>query len=54
MSQARFVLTPEARHDLLEIWDYIAQESLDTADQVLARLYDSFTRLARAPGMGSR
>src|ERR1019366_3731561 len=24
VSQARFVLTPEARQDLLEIWDYIS------------------------------
>jgi plasmid stabilization system protein ParE len=34
----RFVLTPEARADLIEIWNYIAEDSLDGADKVLARL----------------
>lgn len=52
MSRPRFVLTAEARTDLLEIWNHIAEDSFDRADQVLARLYDTFTRLARTPGMG--
>ena len=52
MSRRRFVLTPEARADLIEIWNYIAEDSIDGADQVLARLYDAFTRLGRTPGMG--
>jgi len=47
-----FVVTPAARQDLLEIWNYIAEDSIDSADRVLARLYDSFTRLAQAPGIG--
>ena len=45
MSRRRFVLTPEARADLIEIWSYIAEDSIDGADQVLARLYDAFERL---------
>jgi plasmid stabilization system protein ParE len=52
MSRRRFVLTPQAREDLIGIWSYIAEDSVDGADQVLARLYDAFTRLAEAPGMG--
>ena len=52
MSRARFVVTPEARADLLDIWNYIAEDSIESADRVLARLYDAFTRLAEAPGMG--
>jgi toxin ParE1/3/4 len=48
----RFVLTPEARTDLVEIWNHIAEDSFDRADQVLERLYDTFARLAQAPGMG--
>ncbi len=48
----RFVLTPEARADLIEIWSYIAEDSIDAADQTLARLHDPFTRLGRTPGMG--
>jgi len=50
----RFVLTPEARADLIEIWNYIAEDSIDGADQVLARLYDALTRLGQTPGMGHR
>jgi plasmid stabilization system protein ParE len=52
MSWRRFVLTPEARADLIEIWNYIAEDSIDGADQVVARLYDAFTRLGQTPEMG--
>jgi plasmid stabilization system protein ParE len=52
MSRRRFILTPDARADLIEIWNYIAEDSIDNADQVLARLYDAFTRLGQTPGMG--
>jgi plasmid stabilization system protein ParE len=52
VSRRRFVLTPEARADLIEIRNYIAQDSIDGADQVLARLYDAFTRLGQTPAMG--
>jgi plasmid stabilization system protein ParE len=48
----RFVLTPQARADLLEIWNYIAEDSPENADQVLERLYAAFTRLAEARAMG--
>jgi toxin ParE1/3/4 len=52
----RFVLTPEARADLIEIWNYIAndiaKDSIDAADQAIARLDDAFRRLGQTPGMG--
>ena len=48
----RFVLTPEARADVIEIWNYIAEDSIDGADQVMEKLYDAFIRLGRTPGMG--
>jgi plasmid stabilization system protein ParE len=48
----RFVLTPQARADLLEIWTYIAEDSPENADRVLERLHAAFTRLAEMPGMG--
>jgi plasmid stabilization system protein ParE len=48
----RFLLTPEARADIIEIWDYIAADSIDSADQVMVRLHDAFTGLAQTPGMG--
>ncbi|MGH9631288.1 MAG: type II toxin-antitoxin system RelE/ParE family toxin [Bryobacteraceae bacterium] len=37
---------------MLEIWNYIAEDSFDRADQVVARLYEAFTRLAQTPGVG--
>jgi toxin ParE1/3/4 len=52
MKRRRFVVTPETRQDLIEIWDYVAEESSKRADEVLARLYDSFMELAQSPGMG--
>lgn len=52
MSRPRFVLTPQARADLLEIWNYIAEDSPQNADRVLELLYAAFTRLADTPGMG--
>jgi len=52
MRRRRFVLTPEARQALIEIWDHIAEGSVSRADHVLARLYDAFLRLARSPAMG--
>ena len=52
MRRCRFVLTPETQQDLIEIWNYIAEDSIDNADRVLARLHDAFARLARAPGIG--
>ena len=47
-----FVLTPATRDDLIEIWTYIANDSVDRADQVIADLYDAFGRLAQSPGIG--
>jgi plasmid stabilization system protein ParE len=47
-----FVLTPSAERDLNEIWDYIASDSLDAADRVLAALEETFDRLAGQPGLG--
>lgn len=52
MSRPRFVLTPQARADLVEIWNYIAEDNPENADRVLERLYGAFTRLAQTPGMG--
>jgi len=49
-----FVLTSDARADLIDIWNYIAEDSIESADDVLARLYDAFARLAQMPRMGHR
>jgi toxin ParE1/3/4 len=48
------VLTPRARHDLLEVWSYIASDSEKHADAFVDRLDDALQLLARQPGMGRR
>lgn len=50
----RFVLSPEAAQDLNDIWEYIAEDSLDAADRFLGKLYDQILALAQTPGMGHR
>jgi len=49
----RVVLRPKAREDLVEIWEYIADEStLDRADDYLRRLAHTLQYLAAHPHMG--
>ena len=50
----RFVLSPEAAQDLNDIWEYIADDSLDAADRFLGKLYDQILALVQTPGMGHR
>ena len=52
MSRPRFGLTPQARADLVNIWNYIAEDNPEQADRVLGRLFEAFARLAQTPGMG--
>ena len=47
-----FVLTPEARNDLIEIFGDIADDSPDTADRLRTELYDGLCVLGRSPGIG--
>lgn len=47
-----FVLTPQARDDLEEIWSYIARDSPEAADRVMERMRAAMRRLAGMPGMG--
>ena len=48
----RYVLTPSATKDLNDIWDYIANDSIEAADRVLEGLENAVRKLARNPGMG--
>lgn len=45
---------PLAELDLLEIWDYIADDSLDRADGFLDRIEGKLQVLALNPGIGRR
>ncbi len=47
---ARF--TPQAKQDLLDIWDYIADDSVRSADRVLDTLTATAERLAATPLAG--
>ncbi|MGH7124012.1 MAG: type II toxin-antitoxin system RelE/ParE family toxin [Stellaceae bacterium] len=53
MPAPRIQRAPEARQDLLDIWDYIANESsASIADTFLARLYGALEMVAYAPYIG--
>ncbi len=43
---------PRAETDLIAIWRYIAEESPRSADRLLDRLDETFSRLAEMPHIG--
>jgi len=45
-----YALSSYALRDLFEIWGYIRQDSLETADRVETELLDKCESLARMPG----
>lgn len=49
---SRYQLTPEARSQVDEIADFVAEESVDAALRVLDALDDAFRRLAEMPEIG--
>lgn len=49
---SRYVISSEARADLNEIWEYIAQDNFDAADGWIHKLRNSIESLACTPGMG--
>jgi toxin ParE1/3/4 len=50
----RFKLTPRAKQDVNEIWDYLAGDNIAAADRVIDALENAMTKLARTPGIGHR
>lgn len=48
----RIDLTARARLDLLSLWEYIANDSVDAADRVIDEIFRTFEKLADTPGMG--
>ena len=48
----KLLIRPQARLDLLEIWHYIAQDSLSNANHVGEELETAIRRLVETPGMG--
>jgi plasmid stabilization system protein ParE len=49
---ADFFYSPEARRDLLEIWEFIAQDNLDEADRVEREIEQASVKLAANPELG--
>lgn len=49
---ADFFYSPEARRDLLEIWEFIAQDNLDAADRVEREIEQAMVTLAANPKLG--
>ena len=47
-----FLLTPQAKSDIFEIWDRIAEDSITKADRVRDQLFEAFDKLAVMPGIG--
>lgn len=47
-----YVFTPQARKDLISIWEYIAQERAGVADRVVGEIRKAASALAEMPGMG--
>jgi len=52
VSQLR--ISPRAAADLIEIWGYIADDSVANADAFIDRLYETLQALGRQPGSGRR
>ena len=49
---AEHFYSPEARLDLLEIWEFIAADDVDAADRVEREIRRAISMLADNPGLG--
>ena len=47
-----YKLTRSAEVDLLEIWNYIAEDDVESADRQVRRIFDKFNTLAEHPLSG--
>jgi toxin ParE1/3/4 len=51
---AKVLKRPRAKSDLLDIWDYIADDSFDQADKFLDLIESKLQTLSRNPGLGRK
>jgi plasmid stabilization system protein ParE len=54
MSEAQFVLSPQALDDLDNIWFYLMRDSIDATDQVERELHKAIRSLGESPEIGRR
>ena len=47
-----YILTEEAERDLNEIWEYVAEQSITSADTVMREIREGIELVAFAPGSG--
>lgn len=50
----RYRLTPQARRDLLFIWEFIARDDIQAAERLTERMERAFRLLAEFPGTGHK
>ena len=50
----QYVLGEDADLDMGSIWDHIAEDNIDAADQWIARLFDAFDAIGDSPGIGHK
>lgn len=46
------IVSPSARANLREIWDYVAGENIEAADALLESFHEKFELLRATPGAG--
>src|SRR5438094_4491039 len=51
---SEYVLTEQAEQDLNDIWDYIADQSIESADAVAREIREALELLASSPGIGHK
>ena len=47
-------LTEQANEDMLCIWEYIASDNIEAADQLIERFTTTFKKLLQNPRMGAK
>jgi plasmid stabilization system protein ParE len=50
----QYILSEDADRDLDGIWDFIAADNIDAADQWIGRLFDAFDAIGSTPGIGHK
>lgn len=54
MTPGRFVLHPEATHDITEVWEFIAESNVSAAARVRQEIEEGIRELVRFPHQGHR
>ncbi len=49
-----YALGRAAEQDLHEIWEYVADDSVEAAGRLIDRLFAAFDSLAQSPGIGHK